>query len=153
MTLKGIEKRVQKEDTLIVMREPHEEIIKGLKIRFYQINWFYKWDKFCYWLGTFLKYYYFICEKNTLPDTLQDLEQFRNNVRMTIGANKKAFKALTKICGFADVKRSFKLWVMKKLFSIDDWVTCFIYMYFYNIKSVKKNLSGAYYLAFGAQLN
>jgi len=153
LNLKSLEERVQKEDSYILLREPHIETIKVVTVQFEQVNWYYKWEKFCYWLGTFLKYYYFACERNELPDSLADLEQFRNNVRLTIGANKKAFKALVKCCGFAKFKKRLKTRVMKKLFSIDDWITAFVYMYFYNIKSVKKNFADAYNLAFGAPLN
>jgi hypothetical protein len=52
---------------------------------------------------------------------------------------KVAFKQLIKMCKLFGVK---KRWA-KKVFTIDDWIELFIYIYLYNIMGQKKSLYNA----------
>lgn len=135
---------------------------KYVEIR--QINYWYQWESFVYYLGIFLKYYYIICENAKLPDKLSDIENFRNNIQFAIGTNKIIMKYLVKICGYTylwnDKKNKYvsakSFWAikwMKKNFSVDDWIEIFVCVYLYNIKGVKKNLYEGLLLLSKAQLN
>ena len=153
MNISEIEKAVKTDDHLILLNKPFEKYMYGKMIRIEQINYYYEWDKFAFYLGVFLKYYYTIITQSKLPDTLKDLEEFRNNVMFTAKSNKLAFYALTKVCGFMRVKVLFKTRWMKKHFSMDDWVEIFVYQYLYNVKGVKKNLKDGLQLVTNHQLN
>jgi hypothetical protein len=151
--LKEIEKNVIVEDDHILLDKPLMIKKYEVTILINQINYWYKWEKFVYYLGVFLQYYYIICENSKLPDRLSDIEEFRNNIRLTIGANKKAFKMLMKICNFAKTFKWMQLKWMKKFFTIDDWIEIFCYIYLYNIKGIKKKLLVGLSLLSKARLN
>ncbi len=165
MDLKKIEKNVQVEDNHILLGLPLQLFKYEKVIEVRQVNWFYEWEIVAYWFGMFFKYYYIICKNSKLPDRLSDLEEFRDNISLTMGMNKKAFKALKKICGYSHVYnkvkdkmvKDSKIWKntrwMKKKFTMDDWIEIFIYMYLYNIKGVKKNLYEGLLLVGNPMLN
>jgi hypothetical protein len=111
-----------------------------------------EWPKFCTYLSAFLREYYIHAAGCELPDNIDDVEKFRKDIMVTVGSSKKAMKALIKVCGFAKVKRFFVANWMKQAFSIDDWVEVFLWVYLFNIKSVKKNLSDVYEQIFKAPL-
>ncbi len=166
IAIKEIEKKVSADDTIILLEQPHYLKLHGRTIEIKQVNWYYDWPHLAYWLGVFLEYYHAICKISQLPDRLSDIEEFRKNIRLVIGINKVAFSALKKICGYTyqyeeqkgKVKRvsNKKFWPlrwMKKMFTIDDWLEVFLYVYLYNIKGVKKNLYAALLHLGKAQLN
>lgn len=130
--IERIKKSVQVEDDHIILGEPILINKYGKTIKIEQIKW-KMWERFSYCMGMFLSYYYNVCNISKLPDNLNDLQEFRDNVRTTASGNKAAMKYLYKICGFTGLKT----WWMKRKFTIDDFVEVFLYVYIYNIKGVK----------------
>ena len=135
--IKEIKKNVQVEDGHIILGEPLEIIKYGRKFKIEQVKWIV-WDKFTYNLGIFLHHYYVVCGFSKLPDSLNDLAEFRNNARITIG-HKKPLKALFKMMKISRLDRRF----IKKRFTPDDLAEFFVYMYLFNIQGVKKNFKDA----------
>lgn len=133
--IKAIKKNVLVEDGQIILGEPLEIIKYGRKFRIEQVKWVH-WDKFTYNLGIFLHHYYVICGFSKLPDSLNDLQELRDNVRATLG-HKKPIKALFNMMKLSRLDRRF----IKKRFTPDDLAEIFVYMYLFNIQGVKKNFS------------
>ena len=133
MNIKNIKENVQVEDAHIILGEPLEVIKYGKKFKIKQVLWI-KWEKFTYNLGIFLQHYYVVCGFSKLPDNLNDIAEFRNNVRTTM-AQKKAFKALMKMLELSRLDKRF----IKKRFTPDDLAEFFVYVYLFNIQGVKKN--------------
>ncbi len=131
---------VKVEDGHILLKKPLIHSMYGINVKIKQINYFYKWEPFTYWLGIFLNYYHNACEVFKLPESIEDLKQFRLNIRMVLKnseSGKKAFKSLIKLCKIGGIKTR---WA-KKVFNQDDWTEIFAYIYLYNVLGVKKNLS------------
>lgn len=113
-----------------------------------QVNWFYEWDKYSYSLAVFLMYINQVIESSIIPETLDELSDFREKVKTAITnrdivsdkEKDKAFKAMCAICEFSGVSRRW----MKKNFTIDDWIEIFLYFYLYNTIGKKKGLKDAY---------
>lgn len=140
--IKRILKTVKVEDGHIVLKAPLEYEKYGVPIMVHQINFYYKWDKLAYRIGLFMNIYNSVCKVLTLPESLEDLEQFQKNVRMTlknIQVGKKAFKQVIKMCKLFGIK---KRWA-KKCWTLDDWIEFFVYVYLYNIMGQKKSLYNA----------
>jgi hypothetical protein len=134
-----IMKSVKVDDGHIILGEPKEIIKYGVKLIIRQVNWWYKWRIFSYWLAVFLEYYNKVGEAFGLPDTIEDLEKFRRNILVTVENYKwgrKAKKALVKVCKFGS---GLKIRWAKKVFTIDDWMEVFLWVYVYNVLGVKKN--------------
>jgi len=138
MDIKNIEKSIEITDSHILLREPIELIKYGKKVKIRPINWFYDWQKFSYSVGVFLHYYYIICENTKLPDSLNDLKEFKQNIRTTF-SQKRAFKEVCKICKYS----GFKLRWMKKHFNLDDWAEVFLTVFFCNLTLIGKGLKDA----------
>ena len=136
MNIKNIKENVQVEDSQIILGEPLTIVKYGKKFKIKQVLWI-EWEKFTYNLGVFLHHYYVVCGFSKLPDNLNELAEFRNNVRTTLG-QKKAFKALMKMFKLSRLDRRF----IKKRFTPDDIAEFFVYMYLFNIQGVKKNFKG-----------
>lgn len=136
---------VKVDDGHIMLGDSIEVPFYDKKITIRQVNWWYEWDKFVYNLGLFLSCYSNVVNTMSLPDGMDQLEDFRKNLRITISNNihgRTAYLYLCRILGMFGLK---KAW-MKKRFSIDDYVTAFLYVYIYNIMGVKKNLKAVYSL-------
>lgn len=113
-----------------------------------QVNWVKEWDDFTRNLFIFISHYDQVIENSTLPDNLDDLSKFRDNIRTALSNNSiigkqesnNAFKAMCNICKFAndDVK-----W-MEKNFTIDDYIEVFMYVYLYNVTGKKKGLKDVF---------
>ena len=169
MKLEEMKTAVEVDDTHILLGEPiklikfgrnkngteNKKDMKEFVIR--QLNWFYEWDKFTYNLAIFLMFYEQVIEHSTLPDSLDDLNTFRDNLRtaMTAGnmvSNKhknQSFNALCEICALSGVRIKW----MKKNFGIDDWIEIFMYFYLYNVLGKKKGLRDVQKLLGVAQLS
>jgi len=138
MDIKTLEKSIVVDDGHLLLQKPIEMVKYGKKVMIKPVNWFYEWKDFSYALGIWLHYYYVVCMNSKIPDNLNDLKEFKQNVRSTI-SHKKAFKMLMKICGYS----GFKLRWMKKNFTLDDWIETFMVVFFFNLQVTKKNLSDA----------
>jgi hypothetical protein len=139
MDIKRLLKSIEVDDEHILLKEPHKYIRHGIRIKVDQINYYYKWDKFSYWLGIFLQCYLNVSEAFKLPDSLKDLKAFQKNIKLTfknIKHGKLAFKSILKLAKLS----GFKVSAMKKKFTQDDWSELFAYIYLYNVLGVKKNL-------------
>jgi hypothetical protein len=136
-------RNIKVEDDHIILDKPYEYTIYGIEIIVDQVNYYYDWDKFSYWLGIFLNGYANVSEVFKLPDGVDDLKTFRENICVVLNNNRwgrKVFKSLVKLCKLTtkcDIKQ------MKKKFKLDDWVELFLWVYVYNILGVKKNLRNA----------
>jgi len=149
--IKKIKELVQVEDTLIINREPKVIILRGIPVVIQQVPYLKKWRKFCGYFASFLQEFYIALGISDLPDNLNEVEKFRHNLLMALGVNKKMFSLMVKICRFATFKGFLGLYFAKKMFSIDDWVEVFLWVYYYNIKSVKKKLYDVYGQLFKVQ--
>jgi len=138
MNVQAIEKQIIVDDGHILLQKPLEIIKYGKKVQLRPVNWFYEWKDFSYALGVFLHYYYVVCGNSRLPDTLNDLAQFKENIQATI-THRQAHKMMCKICRWS----GFKLRWMKKKFTLDDWIEIFIWVFFYNVVLIKKSLKDA----------
>jgi hypothetical protein len=133
-------KSVKVEDEHIILDSPYVYSLYGKELIVDQVNYYYDWDKFTYWLGVFLNGYNKVCETFTLPDSVDDLKTFRKNIGIVLkntGWKRQAFKSLIKLCKISckcDIK------FMKKNWKLDDWTELFSYVYLYNVLGVKKNL-------------
>jgi hypothetical protein len=132
--VKDIEKSIKREDSTIILNEPIEIIKYGRKFVFKPILW-KNWDKFSYHMGCFVRYYYVVCGFSSLPENLNELEEFSNNIKSAIVRGKDAFKHFVKLLKISKLNVRF----IKKNFTMDDMAEFFVYMYLVNIKSVKKN--------------
>ena len=138
MDIKAIKESVILTDAHILLKKPIELIKYGKRVELRPVNWFYEWQDFSYALGIFLHYYYVICANCKLPDSINDLQEFKQNVQSTL-SHKQAFKMLCKICRYS----GFKLRWMKKNFTLDDWIEVFVYVFFCNINLIQKGLVDA----------
>lgn len=138
MDLKKIKEQVILSDDYILQQKSIKILKYGKELEIKPINWFYDWKKFSTYLGIFLQYYYVVCYNSKLPDSLNELKEFKDNVQTTI-SNKKAFNALCKICQFSGLP---KRW-MKRHFSIDDWAEVFVWCFFFQVIVPRRELSDA----------
>lgn len=140
--IKRIMQSVKVEDGHIILGNPYEYEKYGKKFIIDQVNYFYKWEKLTGYLGIFLNYYMSVCKAFKLPDSIDDLERFKDNISLTL-KNKEwgpdAFKQLIRLCHLGNQLNINIKW-MKKKFKLDDWVEMFMVVYLYNIIGVKKNL-------------
>ena len=123
MDIEKIKESVIVDDGHIILGKPLELMMYGKKVIIKPLNWLKEWPNFAYNLGVFLQYYHIICERSQLPDTLNEINEFRKNIRM-VTSNKDAFKALVKICGFAGLRGRW----MKKRFSMQESVSHLVMM-------------------------
>jgi len=137
MDIERIKKNVIVEDEQIILGDPLVITKYGRNFEINQIKWV-KWEKFVYHLSSFLYQYYAVCGMSKLPDNLNDLREFRENVRATI-SNKVAFIHLIKMGQFNYMTRRF----MKKNFTADDYIEIFMYIYTFNILGIKKSCTDA----------
>jgi hypothetical protein len=140
--IKRILMTIKVEDGHIILTKPLTYNKYGVDITINQINFFYDWDKFVSPLGIFLNVYNSICSVFKLPDSIDDLETFQKNIRMTLQntkVGKLAFKQLIKLTKLFHIKR---YWA-KKTWTLDDWIEFFVYVYLYNIMGQKKSLLNA----------
>lgn len=135
--MKAIKKSVEVEDDQIILGNPLQILKYGKIFKIEQIKWV-DWDKYTQYLGLFLNHYYVICGFSKLPDSLNDLAEFRNNVRSAINT-KEVAKILFKMMKLNRWNTRF----IKKKFTPDDIAEFFIYSYMFNIEGVKKNFKGA----------
>jgi hypothetical protein len=135
MDIDNIKKSVVLTDAHILLRKPISLIKYGKEVKIRPVNWFYEWSDFSYALGIFLHYYYVVCANSKLPDSLNDLKEFKENVQLTL-SHKPAWRMMCKICKYS----GFKLRWMKKHFTIDDWVETFVTVFFCNITLIQKGL-------------
>ena len=157
---KLIEASVEVDDNHIILGKPIElykptiaksgmpNWNKKKKFVIRQLNWVKEWDDFTMNLFVFINYYNQVLDHSELPDSLDELEHFRSNIKVAISKNTiigegnrdEAFQALVNICKFAnsDVK-----W-MAKNFTIDDYIEVFVYVYLYNVTGKKKGLKDVY---------
>jgi hypothetical protein len=142
-------RNIKVEDDQIILDKPLEDTIQGQRVYVHQVNYYYKWHRFSYWFGIFLNGYASVSQVFTLPDNVDDLTTFRDNIRLALKNtrwDRYIFKALIKLCKlsvkFKDDSGLKKCNVrfMKKKFDIDDWIYLFLAVYVYNILGVKKNL-------------
>jgi len=138
MDIKKMIEAVTLEDGHILLGKPLELTKYGKKFTIEPVNWFYDWQDFSYCLGVFLHYYYIVCENTKLPENLNEMHEFKDNIRTTM-SHKRAFSMLCKVCKYSGLKLRW----MKKHFNINDWVEVFLYVYLFNIKGVKKNFKDA----------
>lgn len=135
LDIKQIKESVQVEDDHIILGLPLEIIKYGKTFKIEQIKWM-DWEKFTYQLGVFLHTYYVICGHSKLPDSLDDLKEFRDNIRSTM-SQKKALIGLLKMLKLSRLNIRF----IKKKFTPDDLAELFCYVYLYNVLGVKKNFA------------
>jgi hypothetical protein len=135
MDIDQIKKSVVMSDAHILLRKPISIEKYGKEVQIRPVNWFYEWPDFSYALGVFLHYYYVICSNSKLPDSLNDLKEFRDNIKTTI-THKQAWKMMCKVCRYS----GFKIRWMKKKFNIDDWIEIFITVFFCNVTLIQKGL-------------
>jgi hypothetical protein len=135
MNIEQIKQDVVIEDGHILLGKPLKIEKYGKTIEIKPLNWFYQWDNYIYNLGVFLQQYFLFCENARVPGNLEDISKWYEDLRYIL-SNKKAFKALVKICELNGVK---KRW-MKKKFTWSDYIEIFVYTYLFNIMGLKKNL-------------
>jgi hypothetical protein len=133
MNMKEIKNNVQVEDDQIILGEPLKILKYGKVFKIEQIKWI-EWDRYVNLLSTFLHYYYVVCGFSKLPDNLNDLKEFRDNIRTTM-SNKKIVKVLFKMMKLSKWNTRF----IRKKFTPDDIAELFCYSYAYNVLGVKKN--------------
>ena len=126
------------DDGHILLHKPIEMVKYGKLVKIRPVNWFYEWKDFSYSLGIFLHYYYVICSNSKLPDSLNDLKEFKENIKTTI-SHKVAFKQLCKICEYS----GYKLRWMKKNFTLEDWIEIFMTVFFCNVNLIGQDLKDA----------
>ena len=137
MDIKSMKEAVQVEDDQIILGEPLILNKYGKQFKLEQIKYL-EWDKFTINLVIFLNHYYIICGFSKLPDSLNELNEFRDNIRSAIG-DKKALKALFKMMKLSRLNVRF----IRKKFTPDDLAEMFLYMYLFNVMGVKKNFKDA----------
>jgi hypothetical protein len=143
---------VKFDDAHIMLKKPMELPKYNKIIKINQINYFYKWDSFANALGIFLSCYNDICTSFKLPQSIDDIKKFQENIGLTlrnIKFGKVAFKAALKMCALAKLNM---VWA-KKRFSLDDWIEILVYIFIYNIFGVKKNLFNVLKLVKAVQSN
>lgn len=138
MDIENIKKAITVTDSHILSHNSIEITKYGKTIKIVPVNWFNDWPKFSYSLGIFLNYYYIVCSHSKLPDNLNELNEFKDNIKLTI-AHKQAWKMMCEICKFS----GFKLKWMKNNFNIDDWIEIFIYVFFSNVILTQRDLESA----------
>lgn len=138
MDIQSIKDSVIMSDAHILLKKPLSVTKYGKQIEILPVNWFYEWADFSYALGVFLHYYYVICSNSKLPDSLGDLQEFKENIKTTI-SHKQAWKMMCKICRYS----GYRLRFMKKHFTIDDWIEIFVYVFFCNVTLIQKGLRDA----------
>jgi hypothetical protein len=140
--IKRILNTIKVEDGHILLEKPIEYEKYGVLIKIHQVNFYYKWEDLAHYIGLFLSIYNKVCEVFKLPDSLDDLKTFQDNIRTTL-ANKKAGKiAMKAVCKIAKMY-GIKLRWAKKTWTLDDWIEFFVYVYLYNIMGQKKSLYNA----------
>ena len=100
MDIKKLKESIVITDGHILLQKPIEIIKYGKRVTITPVNWFYDWGDFSYTLGVFLHYYYVVCNNTKLPDSLNDIKEFKSNIETTI-THKQAFKMMCKICRFS----------------------------------------------------
>ena len=137
MDVKRLLYAVKVDDDFIILGKPIEVEFYGKKFTIKQINWYYKWEEFSKHLGAFLQIYSYMGEAMTLPDSLEDFESFRKNIRLSLGSMhtaKDAMMHILKMAGLMGIKARF----IKKNFTLDDYIELFLYIYLFNVIGVKK---------------
>jgi hypothetical protein len=137
--IKNIEKAIKKEDASLILHEPIEVIKYGRKFIFKPILW-KDWEKFAFYMGSFVQYYHRVCGFSMLPDNLNELEEFAKNLKTTLMTGKQSSKLFFKMMDFSYRDKRF----IKKNFTLDDMAEFMVYAYLTNIKSVKKNFKIVY---------
>jgi hypothetical protein len=143
---------IKMEDGNILLKEPLVYKKYGVPIKVHQINFYYKWDKLALAIGHFFNVYNSVCTVLKLPENLDDLKTFKENVGITLKSaryGKHAFKQVFKMAKMYGIKLR---WA-KKTWSLDDWIEFFIYVYLYNISGQKKSLYNALELIKRVQLS
>ena len=138
--VKRILKRIKVEDDIILTQESIKVPFHGKDIESKQINWWTEWSKFANHMGIFL--YYLQATNNVLkiPDgaNVEDMGAFRDSIRLALSNIEYGKRAIDELIALSKYFEKDIKW-MKKTFSIDDWITLFLYIYIYNILGVKKN--------------
>jgi hypothetical protein len=132
-------KSVKVSDDHILLGGSVEKEFYGKKFIIRQIDWYWKWEKFVYWLGLFLTCYHNVCDALGLDGADKSLASFRKAVRVTLSNTvhgKLALRALCRMAGFFGFQSGW----MKRHFKIDDYVELFIYVYIYNVIGVQRRL-------------
>jgi hypothetical protein len=150
MNIEAMKESVIVDDDHILLGKPIELQKYGKVLKIRQLNWFYEWPKFSYNLAVFLMYYNQVLENGYIPATVDELENFKNNIQAVIVKNgvinrsskNKAWKSLVNICKLSGVSVRW----MKKKFSLDDWIELFLYFYLFNIMGKKKGLKDVFSL-------
>jgi hypothetical protein len=145
-------KTIKVEDGHILLGKPLEYEKYGVPIKINQINFYYKWDKMAYYLGHFFNVYNSVCSVLKLPENLDDLKTFQENIGITLKSAKLGKIAFKQVCKMAKLY-GIKLRWAKKTWSLDDWIEFFVYVYLYNIAGQKKSLYNALELIKQVQLN
>jgi hypothetical protein len=142
--VKRILQRIKVDDSVILAEEAVNVPFYGKDIEIKQINWWNDWESFAKNMGKFLYYMQTTANVLNLPNgnTEEDLVALRDGVRFTLSNVEYGKLALTELIGLCKYFEKDIKW-MKKNFSIDDWVTLFLYIYIYNILGVKKNTQHA----------
>jgi hypothetical protein len=130
---------VKVSDDHILLGLPIKILKYGKEFEIKQVNWFYKWEKFTLYFGSFLNYFMNTCENFRLPTSMDDIKAFRDSFRMVISNKIYGYRALNQLIKIMKLY-SFNVKFMKKNFDIDDWAEFFIWVYIFNIFGVKKNL-------------
>jgi hypothetical protein len=141
ITLKNIEKNFKQEDAAIILQEPITIMKYGKAFTFKPILW-KNWERFDLYMGCFIQYYHNICGFSSLPDRLNEIQEFNANIKTTLTSSKVALKYFMKMLNFGYWDKRF----IRNKFTLDDMAEFFIYAYILNIRGVKKNFKIAYEL-------
>jgi hypothetical protein len=133
---------IKVEDGHILLAKPLKYEKYGVPINVHQINFYYKWDKLAICMGLFFNVYNSICKVLKLPESIDDLKTFQDNVRLTLKNARLGKIAFKQVCKMAKLY-GIKLRWAKKCWSLDDWIEFFVYVYLYNIMGQKKSLYNA----------
>jgi hypothetical protein len=133
MNIKKLEEVVQVEDYIILNSAPLKITKYGKEFIIGQVKWM-DWEKFTLYMGIFFNHYVIVAKNINLPESINDLVMFRNDLRTTF-THRKAMGAFFKLCKIQKLNIRF----MKKHFTVDDMAEFFAYFYLYNVKSVKSN--------------
>lgn len=141
---KNIINNVKVDDSKILAGEPIVLIKYGKKYTIRQLNYLKEFPKYREYLFNFLQYYNNVCDVLDLPDSVADIEMFKRSFSIAIGQHekkivKKILSNMLKMFSFFGNKNH-----IKKYFTLDDYIELFLYAYYYNIKSVKKNLTDVF---------
>jgi hypothetical protein len=155
MNIEDIKKNVIVSDGHILIDNPLKYEKYGKLITVKQLNYYYEWGNFIYYLGMLLERYYLISASPILPTGTDDIAKFKTSFKIAL-SDKKMFSLLEKVCSCALFQfKIFGKWHrfyfgkinnikwMRKNFSIDDYLELFIYVFFYNIQGQKKNFLDA----------